>query len=173
MKTPALDRSGSISTSRAPIGPGMHVPAVGLVGVDAYAAAAQLGDRHVDVRHRRQGGAGVPQVEALVEARTGEQERRDELAGRRRVDLECAAGDVTGSVDRERQGAAAVVVDLDAEIAECRDRRAHRAYAGVLVTVERHRCRAEGRERRDEAHDGAGEAAVDVGWARSDPTPTA
>ena len=62
-----------------------------------------------------------------------------------------------GAVDRERQRAAAVVVDVDAEGAQRLDRRAHRAGAGVLVAVDGDRAEREGRDRRDEAHHGAGE----------------
>ena len=50
------------------------------------------------------------------------------------VDL--AAADGAGALDRERQGAAAVVVDLDAERLERLDHAAHRAHPRARVAVE-------------------------------------
>ncbi len=50
---------------------------------------------------------------------------------------------------------------VDPEGAQRVDRRRHRALAGVGVAVDLDRAVGEGRDRRDEAHDGSGEAGVD------------
>ena len=111
----AFERSGSMSTSTARIGPGStcHRPGSGLVDLDA--ACGEGRDRHLDVRQARQALADVAQVEAPLEPRRREQQARHELARRRRVDLERSALDPTRAVHGEREGAAAVVVEVDAE----------------------------------------------------------
>ncbi len=132
---------------------------------DADAAAAQSLDRHVDVRKARQVLAGVDQVQADVEAGGGEQETGDELARRGGVDLDASAADSPVAADREGESPRAFVVDVDAEVAQRADQRAHRTMQRRLVRREVHVVRREARQRGDEAHDGAGLTAVDRGAA--------
>jgi hypothetical protein len=140
---------------------GGHYPHSGLGALDHDASRGESGDGHLDVRHARQFLARVAQGEALGETRRGEQQAGDELARRRSVDRQLSARDGPGAVQAERKRAAAVVVDVDAEVAQRVDGRAHRAAARALVAVERDRSEGEGRDRRQETHDGAGEAALD------------
>jgi hypothetical protein len=53
----------------------------------------------------------VQDFDALLVPRTGEKQRRDELRGRRGVDLDLAAGHRSRTPNRERQPPAAGVVD--------------------------------------------------------------
>ena len=88
---------------------GSDPPAVGVGVVDRDAALAQHRDRHPDVGQRRHRLAVVADVDALVEAGAGQQQRRDELGGRAGVDLDRAAGHRAVPVDGERQRVALVV----------------------------------------------------------------
>ena len=99
--------------------------------------------------------------ETLLEARACHQEAGDELAGCSSVDGHLAARHLTRAVEGEGQTAPAVVPNLDAECLERIHRALHGASARSLVAVEGDRAEGEGCEGRDEAHDSAGEAAVD------------
>src|SRR5690606_22455153 len=90
---------------------------------------------------------------------------RDELARGARVDLDRAAGQPAGAVDGEGQRGAAVVVHLGAQVAQRVDERPHRTLPGTRVAVELHGTVGECGERGHEAHDRAGQAAVDAGRA--------
>jgi hypothetical protein len=103
----------------------------------------------------------VPEHQPVLEARRREQQPGHELAGRGRVDAELAAGHAACAVHREGERAAAVVDDLDPESAQRLDRRAHRSAPGPLVAVEGDRAQGERGDGRAEAHQRAGEAAVD------------
>ncbi len=105
--------------------------------------------------------AGVAQREAAGESGGREQQARDELARGGRIDRELAPLDGARAVHRERHRAAAVVADVDAEAAQGLDRRPHRSPAGLRVAVDADRPEGERRDRREEAHDRAGQAAVD------------
>ena len=69
----------------------------------------------------------------------------------------------------EGQRAPAVVVDLDAELAQRVEHRTHRPLPGVGVAVERHVAVGQRGDRRYEAHDRARQAAVDGGRAAHRP----
>ena len=133
----ALDRSGSIvDVDGARSGRGR--PPSGRLGVvDLDAALAQHRDRHVDVGQRGHRLAVVADVDALVVPGAGEQQRRDELAGRRGVDDDLAAArprrcraTVNGSVPRPSSST------VDAEGAQGVEDRGHRPGARVRVAVE-------------------------------------
>ena len=91
----------------------------------------------------------------------GQQQPGDELRGGRGVEGDGTAAHRPHAVHGERQAAAAVVVDLDAEGAQRPEHRCHRALPGVRVTVEAHRPVREPGHRWHEAHHVAGEPAVD------------
>ena len=150
-----------MTRSTAAIGDGGHDPDAGLRALDVDAAAGEAGDGHLDVRQARQAFAGVPQREAAGEARGREQQARDELARGGGVDRQLAALDRARAVHGERHRAAAVVADVDPEAAQGVDRRAHRSSAGLRVAVDADRPEGERRDRGKEAHDRAGQAAVD------------
>ena len=99
----ALDRSGSTSQCRAATAPGAHLPAVGHRVVDVDAGLPQHHDRHRDVRRRRHRAPVCCDGQALGERRAGQQQARDELRRRRRVDCHGAAGHRSGAVHPERQ----------------------------------------------------------------------
>ena len=80
-----------------------HPPPVRVGVVDLDASRAQAGDGHLDVRQGRHRLAVVAYVDALVEARRGEEQRGDELARRRRVDHHRAAAHAARARDDERQ----------------------------------------------------------------------
>ncbi len=82
----ALDRSGSIATSTARTGPGATRHRSGSASSTSTPRVAELVDGHLDVRQRGHRLAVVADVDALVVAGRREQQRRDELAGRRGVD---------------------------------------------------------------------------------------
>ena len=127
-----------------------------------HTGPAQQVERHLDVRlggHRAL--AGMHDLQALVEARCGEEQSGHELRRCRGVDLHPAAVDRSGAVDGERQPAAAAVGHLDTELAQPVEQVGHRPLPGVGVTVERDRAVGEGGHRRDEPHHGAGQADVD------------
>ena len=99
-------------------------------------------------------------VSPSVNARTGQQQPRDELRRPRGVDLDGAAGDRSGAAHRERQ---AVTVDVDAEPAQCVEQRRDRTGAGLFVAVEHDGLGGQRRDRRHESQHGARQAAVDGG----------
>ena len=72
-----------------------------------------------------------------------------------------AARHATPAVDRHRQ-VSVVVVDVGPERAQRVDDRPHRAHPRLRVAVEPDRPVGECRHGRQEAHDGAGQAAVDA-----------
>ena len=157
----ALDRSGSTCTSRALTSLGSTRQVCTLAVVDHDAGVAQRLDGHLDVRQARHRLAVVVHRDALVEAGAGEQQPGDELRGRRRVEGDGPAAHRPAAADGERQAAAAVVVDLDPEGAQRPEHRCHGAQPGVRVAVEAHRSVGQAGHRRDEAHDVAGQPAVD------------
>ncbi len=157
----AFDRSGSTCTSTARIADGQDPPAVDVGVVDVDAAQPQLLDGHVDVRERRDRLALVADVDALVVPGAGEQQRGDELARGGGVDGDPATADAAGADDGERQRAAVLVLDHDAEPAQALQDLVHRAEPGVRVAVEDHRAVGQRGDRRHEAHHRAGQAAVD------------
>ena len=57
----------------------------------------------------------------------------------------------------------AIAVHLDAELAQCIQGGGHGAGVGLLVAVDKHGAVRQGRNRRDKAHDRAGQAAVHRG----------
>ena len=140
---------------------GSNAPAVGLGVVDVDAVATQQRDGHLDVRHGRHRLAVVQHVHALVVGSAREQQRRDELRGRRRVDHDLPARHVAVAPDDERQGAPAVVVDRHAETAQRGEQVADRTLAHVRVAVEGHRPGGQRRDRRHEPQHRAGQSAVD------------
>jgi hypothetical protein len=156
-----LDRSGSITTSRAAIGEAgtIQTPGSGLVTSTPRRARqaivismwGRLGRRSPVCRR----------VRPLRNRGRGEQKARDELARGGGVDRELAALDRAGALHRERHRAASVVADVDPEAAQRLDRGAHRTPPGLRVAVDPDRPEGEGRDRRQEAHDGPGEAGVD------------
>ena len=83
---------------------GRDRPAVRLGVVDLDAVLAQHRHGHVDVGERGHRLAVVADVDALVVARAGQQQRRDELRGRRRVDDHAAAAHRAGAADRRTAG---------------------------------------------------------------------
>ena len=91
--------------------PGRDGPAVGVGVVDLDAVRAQHRDGHLDVGERGHRLAVVADVDAVLVAGAGQQQRRDELRGRRRVDHDRAAAHRAGAADGERQRAPAAVVD--------------------------------------------------------------
>ena len=116
----ALDRSGSTTASTALIGPGATAHRFGFGVVDGHAAQPQLRHGHLHVRQRRHRLAAVPYVDAGVVPRAGQQQGGDELAGRRRVQLDHAAGHRPRAPHGQRQPAAPVVVDHDPQRAQRR-----------------------------------------------------
>jgi hypothetical protein len=137
MNGAAFERSGSTMTSRPADAPRLdrHTSVLGVVDDDTD--VAQRLHRHRHVRLARDRRALVAQREALVEPRAGQQQRRTRTGRRGGVDPQLAAADAAGAADRERQPAGAAVVHLDAERAQARHDRAHRALAGARVAVER------------------------------------
>ena len=141
---------------------GLDPPGVHLAVVDHDPGIAQRLDRHLDVRQARHGPTVVVHGDALVEARRRQQQPGDELRGCRGVQRHGAAGHPAPPVHGERQAAGAAVVEIDAEGSQRADHRSHRPLPGVGVTVEADRPGRESGERGDEAHDVAGEAAVNL-----------
>ena len=161
----AFERSGSMSTSTARIGPGstFQRPGSGLATSMPRAArvaivismCGRLGRRSPTWRRSR------PRSNRGAESSRPDTNWLD-------ADASISSGpprDPTRAVDGEREGAAAVVVEVDAERLQALDRAAHRPTAGALVAVEGRRSERERRDRREEAHHGAGESAVDRGGA--------
>jgi hypothetical protein len=136
-------------------------PGVLVAVVDHDARVAQRLDGHLDVRQARHGRSVVVHRDALVEAGAGQEQPGHELRRRRGVEGDGPAGHRPAAVDGERQAAAAVVVDLDPEGAQRAQHRCHGAQPGVRVAVEAHRAIGQTGHCGDEAHDVAGEAAVD------------
>ena len=159
----ALDRSGSMTQRRAAIGPGAtrHRLACGVVDLDT--GLAQHRHRHRDVRRRRHRLAGVHDRQPVGERRAGQQQTRDELRRRRRVDLDRPAAHRPVAAHRERQ---AVAVDVHAEPAQPVQQRGDRPRPGLLVAVEHDRLGGQRRHRRHETQHGARQAAVDAGARR-------
>src|SRR5690606_25081982 len=93
--------------------------------LDVDPAAAQRLDRHVDVRHAGQLLAGVDEVQADIEARGGQQQPRDELAGGGGVDLDTTTANAAVPAHGEGHRPGAFVVDVDAEVTQGGDRRPH------------------------------------------------
>ena len=129
--------------------------------LDVDAATAQRLDRHVDVREARKVLALVNEVQADIEARGSEEQARDELARQRGVDLDAAAADVPTAANRERQRPAAFIVDVDAQITQSVNHRAHGAMQSSLMSGEDDVALCQTGEGSDEAHDGACLPAVD------------
>ena len=161
----AFDRSGSIARSRPAMRCAGTRPPRGRPSGSVVSACTprrrERVDRHVDVGEGGEARAAVLDLEAVVEPRAGEQQPGHELAGLRGVDEHRPAVDAAGAADGERHGAAALVVDLDAERPERQDRGRHRAQAGALVAVEPDGPVRERGDGRQEAHQRAGEADVD------------
>ncbi len=137
------------STSAPAIGPGatIQTPGSGLLDGDA----ARLRARRSSSRCAA-GSAGARPCDAgqaVVEARRGQQQARTRT-GSTRTRRSSSSPPATAPVPwiGERQRPAAVVADVDAQVAQRVDRRAHRAAAGVLVAVERDRAEGEGGDRR-------------------------
>jgi hypothetical protein len=105
--------------------------------------------------------SGVDEVQPYVEARRGQQEPGDELAGRRRVDVHLPAADVAVTADRERERPVPAVVDVHAEVAQRLDHLAHGTVQRALVRGEDDIPPGQSRQRRDEPHDRARLPAVD------------
>ncbi len=142
---------------------GRDGPAVGVRVVDGDAAVTQHRDRHLDVGEGRDRLAVVTDVDAVVVAGAREQQRRHELRRRRRVDHDRAARHPALAADGERQRPAPSVIDHDAERGQRGQHLADRPVAHVRVAVERDRAVDQARHRRQEPHDRAGQAAVDIG----------
>ena len=144
---------------------GRDGPAVGVAVVHLDPVLPQHLHGHLDVGERRHGLADVAYVDAVLVAGTREQQRRDELRRRARVDGDGAARDGSAARHGEGQGTAAAVVDRDAERGECGEHLPDGTQPHVGVAVEADRAAGESRDRRHEPHDRPGEAAVDVGVA--------
>jgi len=119
---------------------------------------AQHRDRHVDVRLRRDRLPVVDQVHAQVEAGSGQQQGRDELARPRRVQDDPATGHGSLAVHHERQ---TLAVDPHPEAAQRGQDLSDRAGPHLEVAVELNGAPRQARDGRDEAGHGAGEPAVD------------
>ena len=154
-----------MTVSSARTGPGATCQRLGSPSSTSTPWPAQQRDRHLDVRHRRHGLAVVEDVDALVVPGAREEERRDELRGRRRVDHDLSARHGAATAHGERQRAPAVVVDRHAEAAQRGEHLADRAGAHVRVAVEGDRPARQGRDRRHEPQHRPGQPAVDRGVA--------
>ncbi len=135
---------------------------------------AQHVDGHADVRHGGQRAAGVADLDALVEARAGQQQRAHELRRGGGVDRDLAAFQSTAAVHGHRQRAAAVVVDPGAELTQRVDHSVQGTLVRAGVAVEPDGTVGERGDRWQEAHHRAGVADVDRGrsaQARGEHTP--
>ena len=164
-KGAALERSGSMTVSSAVTGPGATRQRLGSASSTSTpwrrSSETVISMCGID-------GTGLPSCSRstpLSYLRAGQQQRRDELRGRRGVDDDLAAGHRARSADHERQGAATLVVDRDAEATQRGQHLADRAGAHVRVAVEGHRPARQGGDRRHEPQHGPGQPAVDVGVA--------
>ncbi len=150
-----------MSTSRAAIGPGGTIQVPGAGVSTTTPRCGQRLDGHLDVRQARQRVTGVVKHKALGEPRRHQKQAGDELARGRGVDRQLAALDRSRSVEAERQRAAAVVADVDSQLAQC-----GRAWpaSGGFARAGRRRTRpgrAPAPRRRQESHDRACQSAVD------------
>ena len=94
----------------------------------------------------------------------GDQEqRRDELARCRGVDHDVATPHRSAAGDGQREGAASVVVDSDAELPKAINERPQWPLAGPRIAVEPDGASGECREGDAESGHCSGEAAIDVG----------
>jgi hypothetical protein len=137
-------------------------PEVGEAVVDVDPGVAEHLDRHLDVRQARDLLAVVVHRQPLVEARTREEQPRDELAGGGRVEDDLATAHAAGAADREGQHGLPVVDHVDPQPPQGSEDRGHRAAARGGVAVEAHRAVGQARHRRHEPHHIAGQAAVDA-----------
>ncbi len=141
----ALDRSGSITRSRARSTPGWtrhtSAPSSSTLPPDSRTIATDMAMCGSD----GSGAALVPDLDTLVEPGTGQQQGADELRRRRRVDRDRPAGQAAGAVNGQRQGAAAPVVDPGAERPQRTDQRPDRPVPHPRITVEARPGRRRGR----------------------------
>ncbi len=135
-------------------------PAAGGGLLGWHACVVQHRQGHLDMRLARDRPQGLKRKPA-VEAATGQQQGRDELAGGRGVDRGLAAAHRAGPVHDERQRPSAAVVDGHPERAQGRQQWAHRTLPRRRVAVEGHRPVRQRRQGGQEAHHRAGQAAVD------------
>ena len=146
----------------AAIGPARPATDCGSASSTSTPWRAQHRDGHVDVRQRRARGwpswrTSTPSVEARAPASSSAE--TNWLERRASID-DLAAAHVPGAVHRERQARSPSIAD--AERAQRVEHRRRSAGVRMLrVAVEGDGAVGQGGDRRHEAHDGAGQAAVD------------
>jgi len=101
----------------------------------------------------------VHQIDAGRQPCRGQQQRRDELAGGARIDLHPRPAQLSGGIHGEGQR---VVVQLNTELGQTVQQRAHRTLRRVRITEEVAAATRQCRDWRHEAHHGAGQTAVDA-----------
>ena len=164
----ALDRSGSTSDSRAAMHAGGDPPDVGL-GRRRPRPASRSTSTVISMCGRdgtgcaRRGAPRRPRVRRAPASSSPETNCEEPEASM----VTGAAGHDPVPLHRERQRPSSV--DVGAEGAQRVEHRGHRALAGVRVAVEGHRAVGERGDRRQEPHDGAGQARVDRRRPRSGP----
>ena len=105
---------------------------------------------------------GGPQLQPTGQCLADQQQCGDELGAARGVDEHLVALLQCAGVHGEGQHAGgAGIFDPGTQGFQCVEHRGHRAHAGCFVAIECHAGTGNGGQRRNEAHDGAGQAAVD------------
>ena len=109
--------------------------------------------------------------QALLKARSRQQEGRDELRAFRRIQLHPATTRRTCTVHREWQGTA---LHIHAGITQCIQNGIHRTGACLLIAIHMHRTICESSDRWNEPHDSASQTTIDcrtrqLPWSSSQP----
>lgn len=128
---------------------------LGALTVHSGPEPAEHLDGHRDMRFARHLAAHQAHGDTLLERGPGEQQRGQELARRRGVQIDPAAPQTAFAVDGEGRCLAAVVVDAGAEVAQRLQQRPDGTAADGLVAVEQCRAGAQRGERGGEPGDRA------------------
>ena len=147
--------------------PGREVRAPLVHDLQVDASARQGRERHLHVRHRRD-GARSRHEEGIAHEGRDEQQRGEELRGGRGVHPRLRAQRrADRASDREGQVPALTVIgDGRAHAHQRVQERAEGARVGLLVPIKERLLGRQGSQGRQETHDGAGQAAVDATAAR-------